>query len=94
MSATFAVENEVLVEELDVCIYLIVEVGVCLSIFNDEVICVNVGDSRCISGYCTTDNRIFSIPLSFDHTPMRMVFFILFYNCRMSGLVWNLAELK
>lgn len=61
----------------------------CLSIIDDEVICVNVGDSRCMAGYCTSDNQILPIPLSLDQTPFRDVVNDSILNCRMNGKEWK-----
>lgn len=47
--------------------------AVCLSIIDDEVVCVNVGDSRCMAGFVTKDNQILPVPLSLDQTPFRDV---------------------
>lgn len=50
--------------------------AVCLSIIDDEVVCVNVGDSRCMAGYCTKNNQVVPIPLSIDQNPIREVDFL------------------
>lgn len=35
--------------------------------------CVNVGDSRSVAGFITPDDKLVTVPLSRDQTPMRDV---------------------
>lgn len=51
--------------------------AVCVSIIDDEVVCVNVGDSRCMAGYCTKNNQVIPIPLSIDQNPIREVLYFI-----------------
>ena len=51
--------------------------AVCISIIDDVVVCVNVGDSRCMAGYCTKNNQVIPIPLSIDQNPIREVLYFI-----------------
>ncbi len=58
---------------------------------DSTITCVNVGDSRCVAGYCTSD-QVFAFPLSIDQTPVRDVELGREMNHRMNVLVLRRME--